>query len=321
MPTIPRNTAIRVWTGAGGRCSFDDCPNDLFDITPDKLLGHLAHIVARKYDGPRGDPHYPESKLNSPENLMLFCAHHHQMVDSDVPAFTVEGLRKTKSQHEQRVADVLRMARPWKEAWNLIYYLNIPRLAMFSAVCGVSLSAPISRGFKYLHELGYELGVLLHHFKAALHRIEFSAIPLESIDRMTDAHVGAYFSFCSSCWTKNIPSYNDLKEGWSLSGDLMNDPHIHFRHRDTKIVLAIDPRWLTTSTSFHDLMNRGKTSRIAGLMQLKRIDQGSALASFTPLVFGLRLTPAAAALDNGTLFEYLMKEANRKKRRKSHGNE
>jgi hypothetical protein len=59
-----------------------------------------------------------------------------------------------KARHEEAVAQVLSTAQPWRRHWNIIYYLNIPRLSMFAAMSGVSLNIPVVREFKFLHELG-----------------------------------------------------------------------------------------------------------------------------------------------------------------------
>jgi hypothetical protein len=155
------------------------------------------------------------------------------------------------------------------------------------AVNGYALRPPSLPQFTYLHELGFELGVLLCKFSRAVQRIEHSAIPLGAIGRIEDKHIGLFYSFLSSCWAKNIPSYTRLKRGWSPSGTCLKDPHLHFRHSDTKVLLAIDPRWLTTSTTFHDLTGRGKTATLSGLIQLKQIDKRANLAVCTPLIFGL----------------------------------
>lgn len=72
--------------------------------------------------------------------------------------------------------------------------------------------------------------------------------------------------------------------------------------------MMVDPRWITTSTSFNDLTQRGKTSRIDGLAQLKRIEHNSDVAVFTPLMFGLRLTAAAAAVNGDIALAYQLQD-------------
>src|ERR1041385_8111470 len=117
---MTRATAIRVWTSAGGRCCFPDCPNEL-KWGPKYILGQIAHIIAKKHTGPRGDPRFPRSKLDLPSNLMLLCAHHHALVDTDSASFSVADLRKIKRDHESQIAEALKSARPWMQPWHLIH--------------------------------------------------------------------------------------------------------------------------------------------------------------------------------------------------------
>jgi len=63
------------------------------------VVGQVAHIVARSPDGPRGDPNFSKVELHNESNLILLCAHHHSIVDSQDSTYTVEELRRWKEQH------------------------------------------------------------------------------------------------------------------------------------------------------------------------------------------------------------------------------
>ncbi|HKI05353.1 MAG TPA: HNH endonuclease [Thermoanaerobaculia bacterium] len=267
-----------------------DCSNDIFSTHTQRLLGQLAHIVARKYTGPRGDPHHPESKLHSAENLMLLCAHHHQQIDSNVPEFSVEHLQNLKQRHESRIARILAEARPWRVPWSIVYYLNIPRIAMLAALQGVPLPEISIPRFAFLHELDWELAPVLYSFSTILERASVSAIPLKQVTRITSDLCAGIFSFSSSCWKKNIPSQADLTSEYKLAGTFIRDPYIYFRHKGTTVVVAINPKWITTATSFNDLTGPGKTATLDGLVQLKKYDARQDSAVFTPIIFGQRQT-------------------------------
>jgi hypothetical protein len=290
---ITRKVAIQVWTAAGGTCCFPDCSNELMPGAQ-HLLGEIAHIVARKHQGPRGDPTFPEMKLNLPENLLLLCPYHHAQVDTDVPSFQPEVLRKMKFEHESRIAWAQKNAKPWKQPWHLIHYLNVPRLAMLAVGQGKALNISFSRPIGNLHDLGWELAPLLDSFKATLQELNLSGIALADAEASVLVP-GATYSFDTRMWGKNIPGPDALKHGWELKGDLRKDPHIHFKWSGLKMIFAVNPRWLTTSTAFTDLRTRGQTDRISGLAQLKSLS--SELAVFTPLIFGIRMTRIIAAVN------------------------
>lgn len=73
---------------------------------PPVLLGEIAHIVAESPEGPRGtDP--ISGDRNGYENLILLCNSHHQLVDAQPHAYTVERLLAMRDAHEDWVRDRL----------------------------------------------------------------------------------------------------------------------------------------------------------------------------------------------------------------------
>jgi hypothetical protein len=67
------------------------------------ILGEIAHIIAERRDGPRGDQPMSVEERNRASNLMLLCQEHHQLVDSKPAAYSIERLRAMKTAHEQWV--------------------------------------------------------------------------------------------------------------------------------------------------------------------------------------------------------------------------
>lgn len=64
------------------------------------VLGEMAHMIADKPNGPRGDRTISEKYLRSYENLILLCADHHKIIDDDPQTYTLDKLRSIKTQHE-----------------------------------------------------------------------------------------------------------------------------------------------------------------------------------------------------------------------------
>ena len=98
---------LLLFVHAGGRCEFKGCNKYLVKhpLTHDSgNYAQMAHIVAFKEFGPRGnDPNRPEN-INSLENLMLLCQPCHHLVDKIKPLeYPREKLEEYKRQHEERI--------------------------------------------------------------------------------------------------------------------------------------------------------------------------------------------------------------------------
>jgi hypothetical protein len=99
---------LEIWVRAGGWCEFCGCQEYLMQerLTRNNVkLGHIAHIVARRRDGPRGDDPLPISRRNDPSNLLLACPLHHGFIDNKemVQQYPAEELRRYKIEHEDRI--------------------------------------------------------------------------------------------------------------------------------------------------------------------------------------------------------------------------
>lgn len=96
----------KLWGMAAGRCSKPGCSEEcirFLDADDPTVIGEMAHIIANKPDGPRGQPGGGEDTY---ENLILLCPTHHTEIDkAPEGTFTVEEIYRWKSVHEQNVRD------------------------------------------------------------------------------------------------------------------------------------------------------------------------------------------------------------------------
>jgi hypothetical protein len=92
-------TIKRLFAMSGNRCAFPKCTSPLIDGK--KVVGKICHIKARNEDGPRWDKDQTPEQRHGYDNLILMCGRHHDVIDDDVDAYTVEYLLRLKAKHEE----------------------------------------------------------------------------------------------------------------------------------------------------------------------------------------------------------------------------
>jgi hypothetical protein len=70
------------------------------------LVGEICHIKGQKLGAARYDPEQAPAERHAYENLILLCSPHHTVIDDDEEAYTVDRLRKMKSDHEERATPI-----------------------------------------------------------------------------------------------------------------------------------------------------------------------------------------------------------------------
>ena len=113
-PRPPRTNTVSelsrrvLWARAAGRCQYAGCNKsligDLISGAEDRNFGFVAHIVADKLTGPRGDAIRSPLLANDVNNLMLLCHVHHKLIDVDeVEQHNEDRLLAMKGAHETRI--------------------------------------------------------------------------------------------------------------------------------------------------------------------------------------------------------------------------
>lgn len=109
--SVTAPTVKVLWTRALNVCAFPTCTQlltvDAVNATTGEgfvtIVGEQAHIRSRRVGGPRYDPKYDASLLDSYENLILLCPTHHTMIDSNAgDGYTAEALVAMRAKHERR---------------------------------------------------------------------------------------------------------------------------------------------------------------------------------------------------------------------------
>ncbi|MCC3276195.1 hypothetical protein LJ753_09970 [Arthrobacter sp. zg-Y20] len=110
---MPRNysplTLKQLFLTSGHYCAFPECTSAIVHFTDSGpvVLGEIAHIEGSSDDGPRPNPSLSSSSRDGYGNLVILCAHHHNLVDKIDSAYPVETLQEWKRAAEQATAERL----------------------------------------------------------------------------------------------------------------------------------------------------------------------------------------------------------------------
>lgn len=125
---LPEKVKIRLWGKAAGRCEYPGCNKILWRDELTKVefnTAYIAHIIADKPDGPRGDKKLSKKLAKDLSNLMLLCDDHHRLIDKEkVDDHPVDVLRHYKQQHEERIEQVTGIIQD-KRTHVLLYGANV----------------------------------------------------------------------------------------------------------------------------------------------------------------------------------------------------
>lgn len=175
----------------------------------------------------------------------------------------------------------------WGGKFSQFYYINIPHLHTIFDLSADETAVLSPGGFNNLHSLGPGLLRVMSLTKLLTNERAPKAVPFELIPDVGSKHVGVLCSFNDRFRTKGVPGPDVLEMGYSLSGDANKDPHIYRKYGRRKLLLPVDPRWITTSTAFGEFSPSGGAGNFAGLCRIKNFDVKTATVYATPIVIGI----------------------------------
>ena len=229
---IDQLVRVLLFVRSAGRCEFDGCNEDLLQhpvTLKEGNFAEMAHIVAFKKAGPRGDEGERPAEINSADNLMLLCQRCHKHVDDNEKEFPRARLEAFKREHEDRIAHVTSIGPDRKTAVLSLtapiggQAVAIPRAHVFAAVLP---RYPVSKG-----GLTIDLGDL----SGGRESDGFYQVAREKIDRDVDRFFaadgeGSGITHVSVFGLGPIPLLIHL--GAKLTNKVPSD--LYQRHRDTE---------------------------------------------------------------------------------------
>lgn len=253
------------------------------------LLGEIAHIVGETVAASRGTSRLTKVERNQAENLLLLCRPHHKIIDDDPATYTVESLLSIKAQHIDWISTQLLRTRPWQSPISQLSYINVPRLCEQAEMNGIHVNLSCYNERQTLHSLGWDLNHVMSAFQSVLSRLHLEAVPIAKVT-VHEAFIGTTISFDRQRFrTKNVPmlSRSASPPATVFTGSLTKDPHIYARVSEAKIVLNIDPRWITTSTAMTLFRPSSGQSTFSGIGKITAVDYDTDVVTVTPWAIGL----------------------------------
>ena len=124
---LPIREKRALYQRAACMCEFSGCAEPLFfDLISGATVNNaqLAHIIPSSANGPRGLEDGSSYKVDDPENRILLCRKHHELVDADETFYDCALLRDMKRAHEAKVAGLMKAMKA-DAAYPLIYMSKI----------------------------------------------------------------------------------------------------------------------------------------------------------------------------------------------------
>jgi hypothetical protein len=285
---VSQRTQKTIWGLFAGRCAM--CRKALVreaGLGAPSLIGEIAHIVGAKISAARGQMK-PLGGRDDPDNLILLCRDHHKIIDDNEVEYTSERLHEIRSSYLRWRNGQLARAQPWSVGISQYSYLNVPRLDELAAMLGYRIQhEPIQTGV-HLSSLGYDLNYLIARFQSTLENLPLQAIPVADIQFAHEGYVGQIVSFERLQFrTRNLPPYRPPGGLTKFTGALNHDPHVYHAFARWRFVINVDPRWITTDTSYGLFRPSGGSSVLSGFARINSVDYEAETMTATGLAIGL----------------------------------
>lgn len=110
--TISKKVIRKLWATSGGFCGKPDCHADLFPFFENgevTNIEELAHIIAQKKKGPRGNNALNMSQRDEFDNVIILCPTCHTKIDKNPLQFPIEDIIEWKKKHIQSIENVFKI--------------------------------------------------------------------------------------------------------------------------------------------------------------------------------------------------------------------
>jgi hypothetical protein len=254
------------------------------------IVGEAAHIRAASPGGPRFDQGQDDAERHSIENAIWLCAACADLIDKNGGAdHPVKKLLDWKRDAEARARDRVTGFQDLEASWSnniaQLRYVNVPTLLSLAAVSGIEVNIDESLPGGWLNNQGLMLMRTLVACERVLDALKLKSTPLTTISDCDDDLTGMTLSFDERFFTKNGRNLDTSKSPPPVPADWRLATHVYTNIDKRKLVMVLDPRWITATTAFADFSS-GRL-RLAGLAILKRGHPEDEALIASPIVLGV----------------------------------
>lgn len=288
--TLSSKTQKTVWGLFAGRCAI--CRERLIHAGENgerSLIGEIAHIVGKKPGSARSTSSMNVALRDDPDNLILLCAKHHKIVDDNPTQYPVEKLSEIRLHHLAWLTTQLEPPAAWHIEVSAFTYLNVPRLNEYAELNGFKVPTGQPPSDVALNDMGWDLNRVMAAYKSTLENLSIKSVAVKRVEFAHSGYIGQLVRFDRMEFrTRNVPQETP-KPGRNpkFSGDLDKDPHIYRQFADWKLVLNINPRWITTDTAFGLFRPSGGRSTFTGFARITAVDLETGVMTATALAVGV----------------------------------
>jgi hypothetical protein len=169
-----------------------------------------------------------------------------------------------------------------------LIYINIPQFSLFAARHGYKVNCSLKED-QSLHSLGLEVNHLLIDFSDLLEKTQLYTRELPALNSPDGNLIGCNFRFDDRFRTKNMPSLKPHGAHANLStDDVKHIPHIYKKIGEWKLIIILEPKWVTTSHAHVMFTPLGGHRRFEGLCKIETLDFEVKCIYATPIVLGVQ---------------------------------
>lgn len=285
---LSARTQKHIWGLFAARCAI--CREHLVhDAAGSRsLLGHIAHIVGDKSGAARGDDAMPSEERSSPDNLILLCQAHHKIIDDNPAHYTVQVLREIRQSFLQWLSLQLAQKSPWSTTISQYLYINVPRLDEFSLMSGFSIQRPPETDMESLHRAGRGMNHFMQAYREAFESTSVTSIHLDEVNFAHEGYVGQVVAFDSRTFlSEGLPRDRDDYFGSPEPSARPRRPTLSTKVGDVTLSVAIDSRWITTTTGYLLFTPRSGVAVFSGVVRITSVDHSRQTMTATALILGV----------------------------------
>jgi hypothetical protein len=134
-----------LWGLSGGICAFPNCKTAVIQAAENGdavVIGEIAHILPSSSQGPRGVFRSDSSLADKPDNLLVLCPNHHELIDKVPQDYPEAILRAWKTAHETNIRTLIERWKDQDLFFALTHEATLENIAFYNEAVQFDYSNP-----------------------------------------------------------------------------------------------------------------------------------------------------------------------------------